>query len=98
MNKISFHRTKNPKISRCLSDRGLAVQNLHMVRQALPEVLEKFQPDLLIYNAGSDPYVHDPLASFRLTMTDLAERDLMVVTLARQRRIPVAMVLSSQES
>jgi histone deacetylase 11 len=29
-----------------------------------------------------------------LTKSDLAERDLMVVTMARERGIPVAMVLS----
>jgi histone deacetylase 11 len=48
----------------------------------------------VIYNAGSDPYVGDPLAGFGLSMSDLAERDLLVVGLARERGIPVAMVLS----
>ena len=48
----------------------------------------------MIYNAGSDPFMDDPLAGFRLTMNDLAERDLIVVTMARERGIPVAMVLS----
>ena len=52
------------------------------------------RPDLLFYNAGSDPFAEDPLAGFRLTKNDLAERDLMVVTMARERAIPVAMVLS----
>jgi histone deacetylase 11 len=45
-------------------------------------------------NAGSDPFEHDPLASLRLTKSDLTDRDLMVFTLVRERSIPVVMVLS----
>jgi histone deacetylase 11 len=67
---------------------------LEIVLEALPAVLDAVRPDLLIYNAGSDPFAEDPLAGFRLTMSDLAERDLIVVTLARERGIPLAMVLS----
>lgn len=67
---------------------------LWLIQESLPEVLNEVRPDLLIYNAGSDPFVDDPLARLRLTANDLAERDLFVVTLARERGIPVAMVLS----
>ncbi len=74
---------------------GLAgPEYLEIVRDRLPLALDAFRPDLLIYNAGSDPFAGDPLAGFRLSMCDLADRDLMVVTLARERGIPVAMVLS----
>jgi histone deacetylase 11 len=38
--------------------------------------------------------VDDPLARYRLSREDLAERDLLVVSLSRERGIPVAMVLS----
>jgi histone deacetylase 11 len=67
---------------------------LEIVQEKLPAALDSLRPDLLIYNAGSDPFIEDPLAQFRLTAGDLAERDLMVVTMARERGIPVAMVLS----
>jgi histone deacetylase 11 len=70
------------------------LEYLEIVHDALPAVLDDFRPDLVIYNAGSDPFADDPLAGFRLTMSDLAERDLSVVTLARERGIPLAMVLS----
>ncbi|MEJ7640101.1 MAG: hypothetical protein WKF75_19575 [Singulisphaera sp.] len=70
------------------------VEYLRIVQEALPVALDAVRPDLLIYNAGSDPFTEDPLAGFRLTMSDLAERDLIVVTMARERGIPVAMVLS----
>jgi histone deacetylase 11 len=67
---------------------------LDVVQDTLPAALDAVRPDLLIYNAGSDPFIEDPLARFRLAAGDLAERDLMVVTTARERGIPVAMVLS----
>jgi len=70
------------------------VDYLGIVQDALPGALDAIRPDLVIYNAGSDPFVDDPLAGFQLTLSDLAERDLMVVTMARERGIPVAMVLS----
>jgi histone deacetylase 11 len=74
---------------------GLAgAEYLGLVRDALPAALDSARPDLIVYNAGSDPFEGDPLAGFRLTAADLAERDLLVATLAHERRIPFAMVLS----
>ena len=70
------------------------VEYLGIVEEALPIALDAVRPDLLIYNSGSDPFTGDPLAGFRLTMSDLAERDLLVVSFARERGIPVAMLLS----
>jgi histone deacetylase 11 len=67
---------------------------LGIVHEALPYVLDNDRPDLILYNAGSDPFVEDPLAGFRMTANEIAERDLLVVSLAREREIPVAMVLS----
>jgi histone deacetylase 11 len=67
---------------------------LEIVRDSLPGVLDAVRPDLVVYNAGSDPFVDDPLARYRLSASDLADRDLLVVTEAREREVPVAMVLS----
>ena len=70
------------------------IEYLEIVREFVPEALATVRPDLVLYNAGSDPFAGDPLARLRLTKADLAERDLLVVTLAREQRIPVAMILS----
>jgi histone deacetylase 11 len=67
---------------------------LGIVRDTLPAALDAVRPDLVVYNAGSDPFVRDPLAGYRLSAGDLAERDLLVVSMARERSIPVAMVPS----
>ncbi|MGP0068782.1 MAG: histone deacetylase [Isosphaeraceae bacterium] len=67
---------------------------LEIVREALPLALNTVRPDLVIYNAGSDPYIDDPLTRLRLSRQDLADRDLLVATMIRERKIPMAMVLS----
>lgn len=67
---------------------------LEIVRDSLPNVLDAVRPDLVVYNAGSDPFEDDPLARYRLGAGDLADRDLLVVTEVRERDVPVAMVLS----
>ena len=67
---------------------------LDCVRSVLPQALDEVRPDLVVYNAGSDPFVGDPLARFQLTADDLADRDLLVATEVRDRDIPLAMVLS----
>jgi histone deacetylase 11 len=67
---------------------------LAIIRDNLPGVLEAVRPDLVVYNAGSDPFVDDPLTRFRLNEADLADRDLLVAAEVRERGIPMAMVLS----
>jgi histone deacetylase 11 len=67
---------------------------LDLVRRSVPEALDAVRPDLVIYNAGSDPFVDDPLTNLRLSRDDLAERDLLVARLVRERSIPLALVLS----
>ena len=67
---------------------------LDLVQRHVPRALETYRPNLVLYNAGSDPYEGDPLAFFRLSREDLVERDLLVVTLVRERGIPLAMALS----
>jgi histone deacetylase 11 len=67
---------------------------LDILQESLPEAIKAAQPNLVIYNAGSDPFVDDPLARFRLTREALAERDLFVVSTVQEHGMPVAMVLS----
>jgi histone deacetylase 11 len=90
-----FPRLKQPEDFPIPVPAGLAgVDYLDIVREAVPHALDRVRPDLVIYNAGSDPYVDDPLTRLCLTRNDLAERDRLVATLVRERRVPMAMVLS----
>lgn len=67
---------------------------LDALREHLPKVLEQLRPGLVVYNAGSDVLDNDPLSRFSLTTNEMAERDCFVVTETRDRRIPLAIVLS----
>ena len=49
--------------------------------------------DLVLYQAGADPHVDDPLGGF-LTTTQMAQRDWRVFNGLRERGIPVAWVLA----
>lgn len=67
---------------------------LDLIRTELPMALDFEKPDLVIFNAGVDPFEGDPLAGLKLSAEDLAERDSLVVSLCRLRSVPVAMILS----
>jgi histone deacetylase 11 len=73
---------------------GTGATYLERLAEHVPEALRRYQPDLVVYNAGSDVLGTDPLSRLMLTAGELAERDLFVVTETRERKVPLAMVLS----
>jgi acetoin utilization deacetylase AcuC-like enzyme len=56
---------------------------------ALSSGLRQFEPDLLCYLAGADPYREDQLGGLSLTIQGLKQRDEVVFRVARARNIPV---------
>jgi acetoin utilization deacetylase AcuC-like enzyme len=56
---------------------------------ALSSGLRQFEPDLLCYIAGADPYKEDQLGGLSLTIEGLKKRDDLVFRVARARNIPV---------
>jgi acetoin utilization deacetylase AcuC-like enzyme len=56
---------------------------------ALSSGLRQFEPDLLCYIAGADPYREDQLGGLKLTIDGLKKRDELVFRVARARDIPV---------
>jgi acetoin utilization deacetylase AcuC-like enzyme len=56
---------------------------------ALSSGLRQFQPDLLCYIAGADPYGEDQLGGLALTFEGLRRRDELVFKVARSRNLPV---------
>lgn len=56
---------------------------------ALSSGLRQFEPDLLCYIAGADPYKDDQLGGLSLTIEGLKKRDELVFRVARTRGIPV---------
>jgi acetoin utilization deacetylase AcuC-like enzyme len=56
---------------------------------ALSSGLRQFEPDLICYIAGADPYREDQLGGLALTIEGLKRRDELVFRVARARNIPV---------
>jgi acetoin utilization deacetylase AcuC-like enzyme len=56
---------------------------------ALSSGLRQFEPDLICYIAGADPYGEDQLGGLDLTLQGLKRRDELVFRVAKARNIPV---------
>jgi acetoin utilization deacetylase AcuC-like enzyme len=56
---------------------------------ALSSGLRQFNPELLCYIAGADPYCEDQLGGLALTIEGLKKRDALVFCVAKARGIPV---------
>ncbi len=56
--------------------------------------LEKFEPELICYVAGADPYREDQLGGLSLTIDGLKQRDALVFQIAKTRGIPVMVTLA----
>jgi acetoin utilization deacetylase AcuC-like enzyme len=56
---------------------------------ALSSGLRQFEPELICYIAGADPYREDQLGGLALTLEGLKRRDELVFRVAQARKIPV---------
>ena len=62
---------------------------------ALAEAFQRFTPDVIYYNAGTDILVDDPLnGGVEVSLAGVAARDQMVFEAALNRDIPIVMCLS----
>ena len=66
---------------------------LQHLQTNIPNILDAFRPELILYQAGADPYEHDQLGALKLTLAGLAERDQRVFSWAKERNIPIAATL-----
>ncbi|KXJ10690.1 histone deacetylase 11 [Exaiptasia diaphana] len=67
---------------------------LSLIKKHIPEALDEFSPDIIIYNAGTDVLEGDPLGNLSITSKGIIERDQIVFQEARNKSIPVVMVTS----
>lgn len=66
---------------------------LAIMEDALPRIAA-WKPDVLLYQAGADPYFEDPYSPLALNHDDLLARDEAVFCFAKAAAIPVAWVLA----
>jgi acetoin utilization deacetylase AcuC-like enzyme len=67
---------------------------LAVVERHLGPAIDKAQPDVLLYQAGADPYREDPYSPLDVGLEDLYARDRLVFDTARKKGLPVAWVLA----
>ena len=77
-----------------MDDRADDEEYLDALIPAVRDALDEFQPELLFYVGGADPYCEDQLGGLMLTKKGLMERDRRVFEEARKRGIPVATALA----
>ncbi len=60
----------------------------------IPRIYREFEPDLIFYLAGADPYRNDQLGGLNVTLEGLKERDKLVIEGARKLHIPLVILFA----
>lgn len=98
---ISLHQYDNYPFEKMLSSIDVHLPDgtddeIYLARLAdvYPVAVDEFRPDLIVYIAGADPYRDDQLGGLNLTMDGLRERDRLILSTARKRKIPVVITFA----
>lgn len=98
---ISLHQYDNYPFEKTLSSIDVHLPNgtgdevyLSRLAEVYPVAVDVFQPELIVYVAGADPYCHDQLGGLDLTMEGLQRRDEIVLSVARERKIPTVITFA----
>jgi acetoin utilization deacetylase AcuC-like enzyme len=98
---ISIHQENNypghkppSSIDLNMADRVEDDEYVAALIPAVQKALDEFQPEILLYVGGADPYCEDQLGGLSLTKEGLKRRDRSVFEEARRRKIPIATTLA----
>lgn len=98
---LSMHGEKNFPFRKEASDLDIELPDgctdapyLEALESALDELQRKFEPGLVLYLAGADPFEGDRLGRLSLTYDGMEARDRRVFDWAWQRRIPLAFCMA----
>jgi acetoin utilization deacetylase AcuC-like enzyme len=96
----SIHADKNFPVRKARSTLDIGLPDgvedeeyLATLEETLVPLVDGFAPDLILYQAGVDPFAGDRLGRLALTRDGLVRRDRWMATLARDRGIPLASAL-----
>lgn len=96
----SIHCENNFPFTKQTSDLDVGLPNdmedddyLDVVDSTLNRVLNRFAPDLVLYDAGVDVFAGDPLGRLNITEAGIRNRDKHVLSTLLRRGIPVATVI-----
>lgn len=68
------------------------MEYLEILSNYLPDIIDGFKPELVIYLAGADVYEGDVKGGLSLSFKGVGKRDKMVLSACRAANIPVAVV------
>ena len=98
---FSVHCDKNYPFQKTAGDIDIALPPatgdeayLEELETGLNCAFREFQPDIVFYLAGADPYKGDRLGMLNLTKRGLQQRDQLVIDYCRQRSLPVAISMA----
>ena len=94
---LSIHQQNNYPAHKPASTLDLDLEDgvgdeeyLGLLLPAVRKSIANFQPDIVFYVGGADPYREDQLGGLALTLEGLKTRDTSVFEEARSRNVPVA--------
>lgn len=97
---FSMHSEKNYPVRKVPSDLDVGLPDgmgdeeyLDRLKTVLPGLLTRNPWDLVVYNAGVDPYAKDRLGRLSLSRNGLQQRDRYVIETVRMAGLPLAGVL-----
>jgi len=98
---VSLHQESNyphwkpaSSIDVNLPDGTTDSEYLEWLQTALAGARERFEPELICYIAGADPFKGDQLGGLAMTIEGLKQRDLMVFNFARDHGFPIMTTLA----
>ena len=96
----SIHCEKNFPARKATSDLDVELamhmhdeEYLAVVQKTLNKIIQEQQPDLVIYDAGVDIFVDDPLGLLNISLEGIRQRDRYVLDTCRDNNIPVMTVI-----
>lgn len=75
-------------------NRANGEQYLSIIADHVARAIDRAKPDVILYQAGADPYREDPYSPLDVGHDDLRERDRWVLAAAKKSGIPIAWVLA----
>jgi acetoin utilization deacetylase AcuC-like enzyme len=97
---LSLHCTKNFPFRKQPSDLDIGLPDgtddedyMKILTDTLPGLLDQVRPDLVLYDAGVDPHVHDKLGKLALSDFGLYRRDRYTIETCLDVGVPIACVI-----
>lgn len=94
---FSMHGAKNYPMQKEISDLDIGLPDgtddhlyLSTLKQTLPGLIDRVQPDFVFFQSGVDVLATDKLGRLGMSIQGCRERDRFVLSLCKQNRLPVA--------